>query len=202
MPLALYGSEEQRRFYLEAFSAGDCLPAFALSEPQAGSDAAAIQPTATQSGSGYVLNGRKTWTSNVGLANVDVVFARLGGEPGARGMPAFLVDGRNLGVVLEERLRVLPPHTVGTLCFADCFVDSAAVVGKPGKGFEIAMTDLQLFRPTVGAATLGFARRAMGEALTRSQERVACKKPIGEHQLIQAKIADRAAAIEAASLLV
>jgi acyl-CoA dehydrogenase len=202
LPLALYGSSEQKRRYLEPFCAGECLPAFALSEPEAGSDVAAIATTATLSGEGYVLNGQKTWTSNSGLANVYVVFARTDGEAGARGISAFLVGGDTAGVQLQERLRVMPPHTVGTLRFENCSVSTDSVLGEPGQGFEIAMKALELFRPTVGAATLGFARRAMHEAVARSTQRVAFKKPISEHQLIQAKLADMAVKTEAAALLV
>ncbi|MBK8335067.1 MAG: acyl-CoA dehydrogenase [Sterolibacteriaceae bacterium] len=202
LPIVLYGSQEQKRSYVELFSSGKCLPAFALSEPEAGSDVAAIKTTATPTGSGYVLNGTKTWTSNSGLADIYVVFARIDGEAGAQGISAFLVDGKNVGVELQERLHVLSPHTVGTLRFKNCHVDSASVLGQPGRGFEIAMKALELFRPTVGAATLGIARRAMDEALKRSTERVAFKKPISEHQLIQAKLADMVVKTEAAALLV
>lgn len=202
LPLALHGSQAQRQSYLESFAGGKCLPAFALSEPEAGSDVAAIKTSATPVAGGYLLNGLKTWTSNCGLADLYVVFARIDGESGARGISAFLVDGRNPGVALQERLRVLPPHTVGTLRFDNCRVDVQSVLGTSGRGFEIAMETLELFRPTVGAATLGFARRAMDEALKRSAERVAFKKPISEHQLIQAKLADMAVKTEAAALLV
>ena len=149
-----------------------------------------------------MLNGRKTWTSNSGLADLYVVFARTDGESGAHGISAFLVDGRQPGLTLLERLPVLSPHTVGTLCFANCHVDKASLLGEPGKGFELAMKALEIFRPTVGAATLGFARRAMDEALQRSVARVAFKKPISEHQLIQAKLANMAVKTEAAALLV
>ena len=202
LPIVLYGSKEQKRNYVELFSSGKCLPAFALSEPEAGSDVAAIKTTATPTGSGYVLNGTKTWTSNSGLADIYVVFARIDGEAGAQGITAFLVNGENDGIELQERLHVLSPHTVGTLRFVNCYVGSASVLGQPGRGFEIAMKALELFRPTVGAATLGIARRAMDEALKRSTERVAFKKPISEHQLIQAKLADMVVKTEAAALLV
>lgn len=201
LPIALYGTAEQKRSYVEAYAAGRCLPAFALSEPEAGSDVAAIGTTATPAADGYVLNGRKTWTSNSGLADVYVVFARLEGESGAAGICAFLVEGSTPGVVLEQRLRVLPPHTVGTLRFDQCQVAGASMLGEPGRGFEIAMRALELFRPTVAAATVGFARRAFDEALARSTQRVAFKKPISEHQLIQAKLADMAVKVDAAALL-
>jgi acyl-CoA dehydrogenase len=129
------------------------------------------------------------------------VFARTEGASGAHGISAFLVEGSHAGVVLETRLRVLPPHTVGTLRFEACRIDRASVLGEPGQGFEIAMRALELFRPTVAAATLGFARRAFDEALDRSTRRVAFKKPIGEHQLVQEKLADMVVKIDAAALL-
>lgn len=183
------------------FCAARCLPAFALSEPEAGPDVASIRTTAEPIGSGYCLQGCKTWTSNAGLADLYVVFAGIGDEAGARGISAFLVDGRHPGVALEERLRVLPPHTVGTLRFDDCVVEASSLLGAPGDGFRIAMTVFELFRPTVAAATLGFARCAMDEALERSTERVAFRKPIAEHQLIQQKLADMAVKIDATALL-
>jgi acyl-CoA dehydrogenase len=136
------------------------------------------------------------------LADLYVVLARTEGDRGAQGISAFLVSGENAGVTLEERLRVLPPHTLGTLRFDDCFVESTALLGGLGQGFEIAVKTLEMFRPTVGAASLGFARRAMDEALKRSTERMAFGKPIAEHQLIQEKLADMAVKTDAAALLV
>jgi len=202
LAISLYGSPDQHRQYLVPYSAGHCLPAFALSEPEAGSDVASIKTSASLSRNGFLLNGRKTWTSNSGLADVYVVFARTEGEAGAQGISAFLVDASNPGMTLEERLRVMPPHTVGTLRFEQCYVDSSSIVGARGRGFEVAMKVLELFRPTVAAATLGFARRAMDEALRRSIERVAFRKPIAEHQMIQEKLADMAVKVDAAALLV
>jgi len=201
LPIALYGSQQQKRKHLEPYMAGRVLPAFALSEPEAGSDVAAISTTATPTADGYVLDGCKTWTSNSGLADVYVVFARTEGAAGASGISAFLVEGDNPGIVLEQRLRVLPPHTVGTLRFDKCHVAANALLGEPGRGFEIAMRALELFRPTVAAATVGFARRALDEALARSTQRVAFKKPIAEHQLIQQKLADMAIKVDAGALL-
>ncbi len=201
LPLIFFGRSEQQERYLEPFKKGRCLPAFALSEPEAGSDVASLKTTAEKSGTGFILNGRKTWTSNAGLADVYLVFARTDTAAGAHGISVFLVDGSNPGMKLEERLRVLPPHTVGTLGFEDCFVSSSSLIGESGQGFKIAMTALEQFRPTVAAATVGFARRAMDEAVKRSIERVAFKKPIGGHQLIQAKLAAMAVATDAAALL-
>src|SRR5262252_830073 len=155
VPIVLYGSQEQRRKYVDTYAAGGCLPAFALSEPDAGSDVAAIATTAMRTADGYVLDGRKTWTSNSGLADAYVVFARTEGAAGARGIDAFIVDGDNPGVALEQRLRVLPPHTVGTLRFDGCRVPSSNLLGDLGLGFEIAMRVLELFRTSVAAATVG-----------------------------------------------
>lgn len=202
MPIALFGSERVQKDLLHGYLRGQMLPAFALSEPVAGSDAAAIETQAQLDGGHYVIHGRKTWTSNSGLADVYVVFARTGEAPGEDGISAFVVDGRLPGITLEERIAVLPPHTIGTLYFENVRVHADRLLGEPGQGFKIAMAVLELFRPTVGAATLGFARRAMEEATERSMERVAFKKPICEHQLIQAKLADMAVKVDASALLV
>jgi acyl-CoA dehydrogenase len=199
LPIALYGSPALRDELLPPYLAGRLLPAFALSEPDAGSDAAAIATTARRAGDDYILDGVKTWTSNCGLADVYVVLARMEGEGG--GLSAFAVDGRSPGIALEQRVPVLSPHTVGTWRLSNCRVPSHRLIGAAGEGFAIAMRVLELFRPTVGAATLGFARRAMAEAVSRSVSRVAFKKPIAEHQLIQAKLADMAVKIDAAALL-
>jgi acyl-CoA dehydrogenase len=202
MPIALFGSEQVKRELLPGYLTGEMLPAFALSEPGAGSDAASIETRARLDGDHYVIRGRKTWTSNSGLADVYVVFAQTGDLLDAHGISAFLVDGRLPGILFQERLAVLPPHTVGTLDFDDVRVPADRILGEPGQGFKIAMTVLELFRPTVGAATLGFARRAMDEAIARSMERMAFKKPICEHQLVQAKLADMAVKVDASALLV
>lgn len=202
MPIALFGSDRVQGELLPGYLRGEMLPAFALSEPEAGSDAAAIETQAHFDGTHYVIQGRKTWTSNSGLADVYVVFARTGEAPGADGISALLVDGGLSGITLEERLPVLSPHTVGTLHFDNVRVPADRLLGGPGQGFKIAMAVLELFRPTVGAATLGFARRALNEATGRSMERIAFKKPICEHQLVQAKLADMAVKVDAAALLV
>jgi acyl-CoA dehydrogenase len=202
LPIALYGSHELRQQFLPRYASGQLLPAFALSEPDAGSDVAAITSSARLDGNHYVIDGRKTWTSNAGLADLFVVFARIDGAAGAAGIGAFVVDGKQSGIALEELLSVMPPHTVGTWTLDNCRVPKHCLIGEPGQGFKIAMNCLELFRPTVGAATLGFARRAMAEAIERSVSRTAFKKPISEHQLIQAKLADMAVAIDASALLV
>jgi acyl-CoA dehydrogenase len=199
LPIALYASRALRENLLPRYLSGRMLPAFALSEPGAGSDAAAITTTAYREGNHYVINGRKTWTSNSGLADLYVVFARLEGPEGAGAISAFAVDGRARGITLDERLSVSAPHTVGTWTLR---VPAERLIGEPGEGFKIAMSVLEAFRPTVGAATLGFARRAMEEAVRHSLTRTAFNKPISEHQLVQAKLADMAVRIDAAALLV
>jgi acyl-CoA dehydrogenase len=202
LPVALYGSPVLQELYLPKYLSGDLLPAFALSEPDAGSDASAIVTSAHLDGSHYVINGRKTWTSNCGLADLYVVFARMTGGSDAGGISAFAIDGNTEGLQLEERVEVSSPHTVGTWTLKDCRIPVNRLIGEPGQGLRIAMRVLELFRPTVGAATLGLARRAMAEAIGRSTSRTAFGKPISEHQLIQAKLADMAVRVDASGLLV
>jgi acyl-CoA dehydrogenase len=202
LPIIFAASPDLKGHYVSRYLRGELVPAFALSEPDAGSDAAAITTTAHRDGTHYVLNGRKTWTSNAGLADLYVVFARLETSEAAGGISAFAVEREDGGIILEERLNVLPPHTVGTWRLADCRVPAERLLGRPGAGFRIAMRSLEMFRPSVGAATLGFARRAAHEALSRSVSRTAFRKPISEHQLVQAKLADMAVKIDASALLV
>jgi acyl-CoA dehydrogenase len=202
LPIALYGSPALREFYLSKYLSGDLLPAFALSEPDAGSDAGAIATTAHLDGDHYVINGRKTWTSNSGLADLYVVFARMSGRGDGGGISAFAIDGNAEGLLLEQRVEVSSPHTVGTWTLNDCRIRADRLIGEPGQGLRIAMSVLELFRPTVGAATLGLARRAMAEAISRSTHRTAFGKPISEHQLVQAKLADMAVRVDASALLV
>jgi acyl-CoA dehydrogenase len=181
---------------------GKKIAAFALSEPQAGSDVSAIATQAVRSGSEYVLNGTKTWISNGGLADHYVVFARTGEGPGSKGLSAFVVDADTQGLNIVERIALIAPHPLATIAFKDCRVPVAARLGVPGEGFKIAMATLDVFRTTVGAAALGFARRALDEALARCRERAVFGKPLAEYQLTQAKIADMALAVDTAALLV
>jgi acyl-CoA dehydrogenase len=201
-PISLFGNEAQKRKYLPPVMRGKRIAAFALSEPQAGSDVAAITTEAARSGNEYVLNGTKTWISNGGLADHYVVFARTGEAPGSRGLSAFVVDADAPGLKVAERISIMAPHPLATLVFEDCRVPVAARLGVPGEGFKIAMATLDVFRTTVGAAALGFARRALDEALARCRERAVFGKPLAEYQLTQAKIAEMALAIDAAALLV
>ncbi len=200
--ITLYGSDELKGRYLPGVADGTRIAAFALSEPEAGSDVAAMSCAARRDGADYVLDGTKTWISNAGLADHYVVFARTGEQPGSRGITGFVVDGDAKGLSVAERFKVIAPHPLGTLRFENCRVPAANVIGAPGEGFKVAMATLDVFRPSVGAAALGFARRAMDEAVARSQARQAFGKKLAEFQLIQEKIADMALAVDAAALLV
>jgi acyl-CoA dehydrogenase len=200
--ITLFGTEDQRRAWLPAVADGRRVAAFALSEREAGSDVAAIATTAEPDGAGFVLNGAKTWISNGGIADFYVVFARTGEAPGARGLSAFVIDADTPGLEITERIQLIAPHPLATLTFEDCRVPRTRLLGPPGQGFKIAMATLDVFRPTVGAAALGFARRALDEALARASSRQLFGGPLAELQMIQAKLADMALAIDAAALLV
>jgi acyl-CoA dehydrogenase len=202
LPVVLFGSEMLKRELLDGYLTGEMLPAFALSEPDFGSDAASIETQARLEGDQYIINGRKTWISNAGLADWYIVFAQTSVADDKKRISAFLVDGQHPGITLEESIKVLSLHTVGTLLFEDVCVPSHRLLGKQGQGFKIAMKVLELFRPTVGAAAVGFAMRAMDEAVVRSMTRMAFHKPICDHQLIQAKLADMHTWIDASALLV
>ena len=202
VPINLFGSDEQKRAVLPGIAAGTTVGAFALSEPDAGSDVGAITTTATRDGTDWRLDGVKTWISNAGLADCYVVFARSGEAPGSRGLSAFIVDADTPGLDASERIDVIAPHPLGTLRFAGCRVPADRLLGAAGEGFKIAMATLDVFRSTVGAAALGFARRAFDEAAKRSRERQAFGRALSEFQLTQAKLADMAVAIDASALLI
>jgi acyl-CoA dehydrogenase len=200
--ITLFGTDDQRRAWLPAVAQGRKIAAFALSERDAGSDVAAIATTAEPDGSGFVLNGAKAWISNGGIADFYVVLARTGEAPGAGGLSAFIVDAATPGLEIAERTRLIAPHPLATLRFEDCRVPRAQLLGEPGQGFKIAMATLDVFRPTVGAAALGFARRALDEALARATGRQLFGGPLAELQMVQAKLADMALRVDAAALLV
>jgi acyl-CoA dehydrogenase len=202
-PIAMFGSDEIKRRYLPRVAAGEAIAAFALSEPDAGSDAAAISTTATPDGPERVrLDGTKTWISNGGIADFYVVFARTGEVPGAKGVSAFLVDADTPGLEITERIEVIAPHPLATLRFDGCRVPVANRLGNPGEGFKVAMATLDVFRSTVGAAALGLARRALDEALERAATRQLFGAPLADLQLTQAALADMATEVDAAALLV
>jgi len=202
-PVALFGTAEQKARYLPAVGEGARIAAFALSEPDAGSDVAALALTATPDGDGHVrLDGEKTWISNGGIADHYVVFARTGEGPGAKGLSAFMVEADTPGLTIAERIEVIAPHPLATLRFERCRVPVSARIGGPGEGFRVAMATLDVFRSTVAAAALGLARRALDEALGRASSRRLFGAPLSDLQLIQGALAEMATAVDASALLV
>lgn len=200
--ITLAGSEELKRRYLPAVAAGEKVAAFALSEPVAGSDVAAISTTAEDRGDHYVINGEKTWISNGGIADFYCLFVRTGEAPGAKGLSALVIDADTPGFEIAERIDVIAPHPLARLRFTDCKVPKANLLGKPGEGFKIAMATLDIFRSTVGAAALGFARRALDEALDRAQNRKLFGAPLADMQIVQSQLADMALDVDASALLI
>ena len=200
--ISLFGSPEQQETWLPKTRSGQAISAFALTEPQSGSDVAASTMTAEPDGNGYVLNGHKTWISNGGIADVYTVFARTGEAPGAKGLSAFVVPADTPGLKVEERLEVIAPHPLATLHFDGVKIPGSARIGEAGKGFAIAMSVLDVFRSTVAAAALGFARRALDEAIDRVTTRQVQGAPLSDLQMVQGHIADMALDVDAAALLV
>ena len=200
-PVSLFGTDTQRE-WLKRTRTGQAISAFALTEPGAGSDVAATSTTAERVDGGWLLNGEKTWISNGGIADLYVVFARTGEAPGARGLSAFLMPADTPGLTIAERLETIAPHPLATLKLTDLRLPEDALIGKPGDGFKLAMSVLDVFRSTVGAAALGFARRAMDEAVARVKQRKIQGQALAELQLVQGHIADMALGIDAAALLV
>ncbi|HSR77456.1 MAG TPA: acyl-CoA dehydrogenase family protein [Xanthobacteraceae bacterium] len=201
--ITLFGSDALKERYLRAVAAGKAIAAFALSEPEAGSDVAALAMTARPDGNGHVrLDGCKTFISNGGIADFYVVFARTGEGPGAKGLSAFVVDAGTPGFSIAERIEVIAPHPLATLAFEGARVPVENRLGQPGEGFKVAMATLDIFRSTVGAAALGFARRALAETVARATTRKLFGAPLAELQLSQAAIADSATEVDAAALLV
>jgi acyl-CoA dehydrogenase len=201
--ITLFGTDEQRKRILPAVRAGEKLAAFALSEPDAGSDVAAMTTKATKIPGGWRLDGTKTWISNGGIAGHYVTFARTGEEArGTKGLSAFIVPADAAGLSIAERIEVMAPHPLATLAFDGCKLAEDALIGAPGEGFKLAMATLDLFRPSVGAAALGLARRAFDEAKSRVRARTMFGAAMAELPLVQEKLADMATSIDAAALLV
>jgi acyl-CoA dehydrogenase len=200
--LSLFGSDQQKAEWLVQTREGRAISAFALTEPQSGSDVASSTMTAEADGDGFVLNGEKTWISNGGIADVYTVFARTGEAPGARGLSAFVVPADLPGFEVVERLETIAPHPLALLRFDGVRVPRDALIGQSGQGFRIAMSVLDVFRSTVAAAALGFARRALDEALARVQARQVQGAPLFDLQMVQGHIADMALKVDAAALLV
>lgn len=200
--ISLFGTPEQKAEWLSLTRQGKALSAFALSEPASGSDVANMAMTAVRDGDDYVLDGEKTWISNGGIADVYTVFARTGEAPGAKGLSVFIVPADTPGLEIAERLEVVAPHPLARLVFNGCRVPASAMIGKPGDGFRIAMSVLDVFRSTVAAAALGFARRALDESLTRVSERQLFGAPMSDLQMVQGHIAEMALDVDASALLV
>ena len=199
--ISLFGSSAQREHYLPPVARGEAIAAFALSEPEAGSDVAAMQCAARRDGDAYVLDGEKTWISNGGIAGFYVVFARTGEAPGARGISAFVVDAGTPGFEIAERIEVIAPHPLARLRFDGCRIPAAQRIGEAGQGFKVAMATLDVFRTSVAAAALGFARRAFDEALAHATGRRMFGQLLSDFQLTQAKLAQMATQIDASALL-
>ncbi|MFN9103901.1 MAG: acyl-CoA dehydrogenase family protein [Betaproteobacteria bacterium] len=209
--ISLAGTPAQRQRWLPAVARGECITAFALSEPEAGSDVAALQCAARVEGDHAVIDGEKTWISNGGIADLYVVFCRTGEAPGegtagapprgARGISAFAVEAGTPGLEVAERIEVMAPHPLARLRFSGCRVPLAQRIGAAGEGFKVAMRTLDVFRTSVAAAALGFARRAMEEGLARAKARPMFGQHLADFQLTQARLAQMALAIDGAALL-
>ncbi|MCY6381321.1 acyl-CoA dehydrogenase family protein [Hoeflea prorocentri] len=199
--LSFFGSPDQREWLFRTRT-GKALSAFALSEPRSGSDVANMEMSAHRDGDGFVLNGEKTWISNGGIADIYTVFARTGEAPGAKGISAFVVPADTPGLSIAERINVIAPHPLARLSFENCRIPGSALIGEAGGGFRIAMSVLDVFRSTVGAAALGFARRALDETVSRASQRELFGAPLFDLQMVQGHIADMALDVDAAALLI
>jgi acyl-CoA dehydrogenase len=199
--ISIFGTHEQKGRYLPRVGNGTAIAAFAISEPDAGSDVAALQCAAKKDGDSYVINGEKTWISNGGIADFYLVFARTGEAAGARGISAFIVEANTPGLEIAERIEVMAPHPLARLVFNNCRIPATQLLGNPGHGFKIAMSTLDIFRSSVAAAAVGFARCALHEALSRSTSRKMFGQTLADFQLTQVKLAKMATDIDSAALL-
>ncbi len=199
--ICLFGTNEQKRHYLPRVADGSAIAAFALSELNAGSDVAALECGAVREGDSYILNGEKTWISNGGIADFYVTFVRTGEAPGSRGITALIVEPDMPGFSVAERIEVMAPHPLARLTFHQCRIPVSQRIGDPGQGFKIAMSTLDVFRTSVAAAALGFARKALEEALRRATSRKMFGQTLADFQITQAKLAQMATDIDAAALL-
>ena len=200
--ISLFGSAELKKKYLPDVRRGNKIAAFALTEPDAGSDAAALTTTAEQDDTSFVLNGDKTLISNGGIADYYTVFAKTGEAPGTRGISAFVIDADTAGLEINERIEVIAPHPLARIRFNQCRIPKTQQIGSGGEGFKMALATLDIFRSTVGAAALGFARHAMHEAFNRTKSRQMFGAPMSKLQLIQSKIGEMSLDIDASSLLI
>ncbi|WP_129790809.1 acyl-CoA dehydrogenase family protein [Sphingosinicella sp. CPCC 101087] len=200
--ISLFGTEAQKAAYLPAVAAGDKIAAFALTEPESGSDVASIATTAEQGREGYTVNGAKTYISNGGIADFYLLFARTGEAPGAKGLSAFIVDADRPGLDASERISVIAPHPLATLRFTNMPLGHDALLGERGRGFAHAMATLDVFRTTVGAAALGFARRALDEATARALARRLGQGVLADNAIVQSMLAEMVLDVETSALLV
>ena len=200
--ISLFGSEAQKQAYLPAVAEGRAIAAFALTDPGSGSDVANMETAAERVADGWRVNGAKTYISNGGIADFYVLFARTGEAPGAKGISAFLVDAETAGLEVVERIRVLAPHPLATLRFTDMTLKNDALIGEAGRGFAQAMATLDVFRTTVGAAALGFARRALDEATARALERKLGVGTLANNAITQSKLAEMVLDVETSALLI
>ncbi|TGG93364.1 acyl-CoA dehydrogenase [Natronospirillum operosum] len=199
--ISLFGNDQQKQ-WLDSTRAGEAISAFALTEPDSGSDVANLTTTAEPDGDDYVLNGEKTWISNGGIADLYIVFARTGEAAGAKGLSAFIVEADRPGLEIRERLHTIAPHPLARLGFNQLRVPKSNLIGQPGQGFRIAMAVLDVFRATVGAAALGMARRALDETAARTQSRQLFGGHLSDLQMVQGHVADMALGIDSSALLV
>ncbi len=200
--ISLFGSETQKQAYLPAVAAGGKIAAFALTEPTSGSDVASMETAAREDGDGFVIDGAKTYISNGGIADFYVLFARTGEAPGARGVSAFIVEAGTPGLDDSERIEVIAPHPLATLKFDGMRLPADALLGERGRGFAQAMATLDVFRTTVGAAALGFARRALDEATERAITRKSMGATLADNAIVQSLLAEMVLDVEASALLV
>ncbi len=200
-PISLFGSDHLKEKYLPKVATGELIAAFALSEPNAGSDVAAMTTRATRTATGYRLNGVKTWISNADIADFYTVFARVEGDE-AEGVTAFVVDASTPGLAVSERFDVIAPHPIGSLTFTDCEIPASQRLAKPGQGFKVAMQNLDVFRASVGAAALGFAEAALDLGISRATTRPMFGAMLSDLQMTQAAIGDMCTEIDAATLLI
>ena len=200
--ISLFGTEAQKRAYLPAVARGEKIAAFALTEPGSGSDVAAMETRADRTDDGWRVNGAKTYISNGGIADYYVLFARTGEAPGAKGVSAFIVDADTVGLRVTERIEVIAPHPLATLEFTDMALAADALLGESGRGFAAAMATLDIFRTTVGAAALGFARRALDEATARARTRRLGEGTLADNPITQSKLAEMVLDIDSSALLI
>jgi len=201
-PISLFGTAEQKQRYLPRIARGEAISAFALSEPMAGSDAAAMTTQAVRQGDTYVINGTKTWISNAGIADFYTLFARSKESDGQEVISAFVVDADTAGLEVSERFDVCAPHPIGTLTFKDCRIPAANMIGSPGKGFKVALQTLDVFRASVGAAAVGFAQAALMMGMEHARNRPMFHQTLADMQLTQAAIGEMCTDIDASALLV